>query len=196
MKAGDARKLYGNQLKEYNVQAFKLAQERNALKEKMKNRPNGESLYAQEAAKLELTYEAVDSKKKEYQTYMDQLMEQWDAKFAQVAGKQGAEAEKDAMDDLAKILTVARRIMHGDIVPPSDEKKLMEYDADLYQLAKNAQMLAQNRDKKKYKSLWEEEEEKVYEDPMEVADSQEAFASGPEVVSVEETMASVFQENE
>ena len=34
-------------------------------------------------------------------------------------------------------MEVARRIMKGGIVPPTDEKKLMEYSMELYQAAKN-----------------------------------------------------------
>ncbi len=68
-------------------------------------------------------------------------------------------------------MTVARRIMHGDQVPMQDEKKLMEYDKDLYIMAKNAGMMARLEKRKKYDSLWEDEEKKEHEDPMEAADA-------------------------
>jgi len=82
---------------------------------------------------------------------------------------------------------------HGDIVPHSDEKKVMDYDKDMYQMAKSAQMLAQMRkeERKEHESLWEDEEKRESRDATEVADNQEAFAPGPEVVSVEEVIASV-----
>jgi hypothetical protein len=189
MKVGEARGIYSSQLRTYNVQKFKLAQQKNELDEKIKATENGAVIYADESAALELTYNAVAEKQSEYQTYMDQLMEQWNAKFNEIATKQSTEAEEEAFNDLAKIITVARRIMHGDTVPASDEKKLMEYDSDLYQMAKNAQMMAQARERKKYDSLWDDEEKPENEDPMEAADSQEAFAGGPEVVDVADTMA-------
>ena len=118
-------------------------------------------------------------------------MEQWDTKFNEIATQQKVEAEKEGFEDLARIMTVARRLMHGDIVPQSDEKKLMEYDSDLYQMAKSAQMMAQIRekDRKKHESLWEDEEKKEQVDAMEEAEGQEAFAAGPEIVAVEDTMA-------
>ena len=50
--------------------------------------------------------------------------------------------------------------------------------------------------RKKYKSLWDDEEKKEREDPMEAADAEEAFAAGPEVVSVESVMEAATGEME
>lgn len=188
MKVAEARSTYSAQLRSYNEQKFKLAKQRQELDEKIKTTENGSVIYANEAATLELVYNAVEEKQNEYQEYMDQLMGQWNAKFNEVASKQQADAAKEYGEEMGKLITVARRIMHGDIVPQSDEKKLMEFDRDLYQMAKNIGMLAKMKDKKEYDSLWDEEK-KEYEDPMEAANEEEAFASGPEIVSVENTMA-------
>lgn len=188
MKVAEARSTYSAQLRSYNEQKFKLAKQRQELDEKIKTTENGSVIYANEAATLELVYNAVEEKQNEYQEYMDQLMGQWNAKFNEVASKQQADAPKEYGEEMGKLITVARRIMHGDIVPQSDEKKLMEFDRDLYQMAKNIGMLAKMKDKKEYDSLWDEEK-KEYEDPMEAANEEEAFASGPEIVSVENTMA-------
>lgn len=191
MTVGEARQAYSMQLKSYNIQKCKLGKQKSDLDMKIKTTENGSVVFANEAAALELTYNAVAEKQNEYQNYMDQLMEQWDTKFNEIATQQKVEAEKEGFEDLARIMTVARRLMHGDIVPQSDEKKLMEYDSDLYQMAKNAQMMAQIRekDRKKYESLWEDEEKKEQVDAMEEAEGQEAFAAGPEIVAVEDTMA-------
>ena len=80
-------------------------------------------------------------------------------------------------------MTVARRLMHGDIVPGSDERKLLEYDNDLYMACKHAQMLAQLEEKKEYESLWDEEEKpQEAEDPMETAGNTEiSVADGPDL---------------
>ena len=188
MKVAEARSTYSAQLRSYHEQKFKLAKQRQELDEKIKPTENGSVIYANEAATLELVYNAVEEKQNEYQEYMDQLMGQWTAKFNEVASKQQADAAKEYGEEMGKLITVARRIMHGDIVPQSDEKKLMEFDRDLYQMAKNIGALAKMKDKKEYDSLWDEEK-KEYEDPLEVADGEEAFASGPEIVSVEDTMA-------
>ena len=89
------------------------------------------------------------------------------------------------------IMEVARRLMKGGIVPASDEKKLMEFSMEMYQAAKNMGAMAKQREKEEYDSLWEEEEEKVYEDPIETADNTESFAEGPEIVEVTDMIASV-----
>lgn len=191
MKVGEARGIYSNLITEYNMQKAKLAQQKRDLDEKTKTTENGTVVYENEAATLELTYHAVSKKLDEYQEYMNQLMEQWNAEFNKVTSSQQADAAEEYGKEFGKIMTIARRIMHGDIVPPADEKKLMEFDSDLYQMAKNAGMMARLREKRKYESLWEDEERKEYEDPAEVADSQEIFESGPEIVSVEDTMSVV-----
>jgi hypothetical protein len=189
MKVGEARGIYSAQLKAYNQQKFQLAQQKNDLNEKIKTTENGAVVYADELSSLELTYNAVAEKQDEYQTYMDQLMAKWTSKVNEISTKQNAEAEEEAFNELAKIITVARRLMHGDRVPASDEKKLMEYDSDLYQMAKNAQMMAQTRERKEYESLWGDEEKPENEDPMETADEMDANVGAPEVVDVETTMA-------
>ncbi len=198
MTVGEARKTYSVQLRNYNVQKYKLAKQKNELADKIKSTENGATIYAGEAATLELTYNAVAQKQEEYQNYMDQLMEQWNMKHDAVATKENVEAEKEGFEDLRKIMEVVRRMTKGDNVPQSDEKKVMEYDKDMYQMAKSAQMVAQMRrkDREDHDSLWEDEEERQREDPTESADGQEAFMDGPEIVSVEDTMASAVESTE
>lgn len=197
MKVGEARQIYSTQLREYNLQKNKLAKQREELNEKIKQTENGTMIFANEAATLELTYNAVAEKQDEYQEYMDKLMEQWNLKFNEVATKENVEAEKEGFEDLQKIMKVVQRMTKGDTVPPGDEKKVMDYDKDIYQMAKSAQMIAKMRKKgQEHDSLWEDDKEKrEREDPMEAADGQEAFAGGPEVVSVEDTMAAAASEN-
>ena len=65
----------------------------------------------------------------------------------------------------------------------------MEFDSDLYQMAKNAQMMAKLKERKKYDSLWDDEEKKKLEDPIEAADAKETSLEAPEVVSVDEVIA-------
>lgn len=169
--------IYSSVLKSYNEQKFKLSKQREELKERMESTPDGKTRYADEAATLELKYNAVAEKQDEYQNYVNQLMAQWEGKFNSVVAKQQGEAAKDYGEEMGKIMTVARRLMHGDQVPMQDEKKLMEYDKDLYIMAKNAGMMARLEKRKKYDSLWEDEEKKEHEDPMEAADAEEAFAA-------------------
>lgn len=117
MKTGEARGIYSSVLKSYNEQKFKLSKQREELKERMESTPDGKTRYADEAATLELKYNAVAEKQDEYQNYVNQLVAQWEGKFNSVVAKQQGEAAKDYGEEMGKIMTVARRLMHGDQVP-------------------------------------------------------------------------------
>lgn len=194
MKIVEARQAYSAQIKAYQEQKLILSKQRQELEKKMKITPNGQELYANEAAILELTYNALDEKQEAYQDYMSKLNEQWAAKANLVSAKQQGDAMEEYVEDLGKIMQVARRLMDGDIVPPSDERKLLEYSSELYQAAKNIGAMTKKEEREKYDSLWEDEEETVYEDPMEVADNTEVFTSGPTIVDVADTMAAALPE--
>lgn len=77
----------------------------------------------------------------------------------EVTGQQ-TEAMKEEIDDFGKIMTIFRRIANGDIVPGQDEKKLMEYSMEMYQMAKAAAALAENKDPEEYDSVDKEKQEK------------------------------------
>ena len=193
MKISEARQQYSVQIKAYREQHAILSKKKNELEQKIRTTPDGVTVFANEAATLELQMNAVKDKQNEYRDYMDKLMEQWAATANMEVAKQQGEAMEEYAIDMAKIMEVARRIMKGGIVPAEDEKKLMEYSMELYQAAMNIGALAKEREE--YDSLWEEEpEEGTVTDPMEVADNSEAFAAGPEIVTVADTMASVSTE--
>ena len=192
MKIGEARRIYNTQIRAYQEQKVALSKQKKELESKMNSVPDGKTVYANEAAVLELTIKAVDEKQTEYQDYMDKLLAQCNAKANMVSAEQQGDAMEEYVENIGKIMEVARRLMKGAVVPAKDEQKLMEYSMEMYQAAKNMGMLAKQKEKEEYDSLWDDdEEEKVYEDPSEVADNTEAFADGPAVVDVADTMASV-----
>ena len=193
MKIEEARQLYSAQIRAYREKQAELSKQKKELEIKMNTTPDGKTVYAEEAAILELTMQAVEEKQSEYKEYMEKLLEQWSAVSNMVSAKQQGEAMAEHADDLAKVLEVARRIMKGGIVPPADEKKLLDYSPEMYQAAKNIGAIAKQKEKEKYESLWDEEKESgtVNEDPMEVANQTEAFAEGPEIVEVTDTVAAV-----
>ena len=193
MKIDEARKLYSSQIKSYHDQQKVLFQQKKELEHKINVTPNGKTVYANEAAVLELTMKAVDEKQTEYKDYMEKLMEQWSATANMVSAEQQGDAMEEYAEDLGKIMEVARRIMKGDIVPGSDEKKLMEHSMELYQAAKNIGAMVRQKERQEHDSLWEDEEKTEYEDPMEVANNTEAFAEGPEIVEVADTMATAVE---
>lgn len=192
MKITEARQLYNAQISAYREQQVALSKQKQELEEKMNSVPDGKTIYANEAAILELTIKAVDEKQAEYEGYMEKLLEQWTLKANMISAEQQGEAMEEYVEDLGKIMEVARRLMKGAIVPATDEKKLMEYSMELYQAAKNIGAMAKREKREEYDSLWEDEEEKTEcVDPLEAAGDMEAFSEGPEIVDVADTMASV-----
>lgn len=192
MKIGEAQSTYSKQIQLYNGAVNELRTKKQELNERINKTENGAVVYQNEAAVLELQFNAVDKKRQEYQNYMDKLLEQKTNLWNMEASKQQGEAMADSAKEQAKVMEVARRIMHGDKVPSKDEKKLMEFDYKLYAMAKNAAaMLKLQKDRKEHKSLWDDEEKKETVDVEEVTNNVEAFSDGPEVASVEDVMASV-----
>ena len=76
------------------------------------------------------------------------------------------EASEKYAKDQAKVMSVFRAMAKGDIVPASDEKKLMEYSSELYQSAKMAQSMALQAERRKHKSQWDDKEEEAHEVKM------------------------------
>lgn len=68
--------------------------------------------------------------------------------------KKTSDAESEGFDNMSKALEIFRRIMHGDHVPPQDEKFLMEFDSDMYMQAKTMQLT--NKKPKNYDSIIDE----------------------------------------
>ena len=92
--------------------------------------------------------------------------------------KTQAEASSKYTEDIAKVMTVYRAMSKGDIVPPQDEKRLRDYNSDLYQAAKLAQAMAQMEERKKHKSQWDEREEAQHQAKMEKLRAESEKAMG------------------
>ena len=123
----------------------------------------------------------MDEKQQEYQDYLSRLTEQYCAYWNAEAAKQQASASEDYVEDIGKIMEVARRLMKGAIVPAADERKLMDFSMDMYQMAKNVGSMIRRQKREKYDSLWEEEEKQEYADPRETAVNREALPPVPEM---------------
>ncbi|MCR4717287.1 MAG: hypothetical protein K5656_08905 [Lachnospiraceae bacterium] len=192
MKVGEARLAYSAQLKAYNMEAFNLSEKKKDLEKQMKYDPDNADMYEEQLKAININYDAVKEKYEEYRGFMEKVTEQWVATMNMEASKQQGEAMAESAEEMGKIIEIARRLMKGDTVPYTDEKKLMEFDDKIYQMAKNMQMMAQLEEKrhKNHESLWEDEEPKEVEDPMETADNEELAVSSeaPEIVDVETTI--------
>lgn len=124
---------------------------------------------------LLLTDEAKKQMDKDRNAYSTKISAQLEMEQA----KKNSEAEKKEIEDMTKILAVFRSMCNGNNVPPSDEKKLMEYDDKLYSVAKQAQIKAQlEKDRiKNEKSLWEDEDETEATDEMDPLEIGQQFAA-------------------
>ena len=181
MKIGEAKPIYYANRKELVDQMRSLSKQKEEVDKKYKL--TGESAFSEQAATLEISLDATKQAFEENQKVIDSLMEQWANISNMESSKQQGEAMKEIAADMGKIMTVFRRLAHGDTVPQTDEKKLMEYDDKMYQMAKNMQMLAQQMEKerKKHKSLWEDEEKEAPDDPTEIADNTEYAGELPDI---------------
>lgn len=146
-------------------------------------RVTGDSKFSEQAATLELNIKDTEKAFEENQAVLDSMAEQHAAIMNMEASKQQADAVAEEGKNMMKIMTVFRRLCNGDIVPLTDEKKLMEYDEKMYSMAKNMQTMAQQleKEREKHKSLWEDEEKKEYPDAMEVADNSEYAGPLPDI---------------
>ena len=196
MKIREAQQIYREQVKEYQKQKSVLSKQLKAARSRMESTQNDEekAMFSKDAAVLELSIKELDDKQKEYQDYLDELTEQYCAYFNMEASKQQADAAKEYAIEMGKIMEVARRIMKGGTVPAADEKKLMDFNYELYQAAKSmGEMVKRQKEKDdEYDTLWGEKEEKEYNDPDEVAGNATAASEGPDIVSAEDTLSGVF----
>lgn len=181
MKIAEAQPIYyANRKKLVDQMRTLYAQKKDA---EQKYRLTGDTKFSEEAATLELSLQETNEAFEKNQKVVDSLMEQWCAVSNMESAKQAGEAMEKSAADMGKVIMVFRRLANGDIVPQTDEKKLMEYDFKMYQVAKNMQMMAQQAEKerKKHKSLWEDEEETIPEDPTEIADNTEYSGTLPDI---------------
>lgn len=185
MKIGEAINTYRPQLDALWDKKVSLTRQQKELEQKRKASAAGAEEYAEQAATLELTLNEVNARYDETKAYFDKVMAAhtmaWNAEVA----KQQGDAMEEYGEDLAKIMEIARRISKGGIVPYEDEKKLMEYSMELYMSAKNLAVLAKEKDRQKYDSLWDDDKERKQYDPQGAADNAEITIDAPEVVDVD-----------
>ena len=103
--------------------------------------------------------------------------------FGDECSRHQAEIQAKMAEDLGKIMEVYRRVASGAKVPAKDLQKLMNYDMKLYVAARQAALLAQQKEKK-YDSLWKDEERpREQKTCEEVAAETEISVPHPSVVS-------------
>lgn len=183
MKIVEAQKLYRAQRSALINQRRELVKRKEELDKRVNVTVDAQKkeIYANEAATLELSIDAINERFDENQEVLDGLMEQYVAVFNMEVSRQQGDVMKEAALEMSKIMEVARRIGKGARVPATDEKKVMDYSMELYMAAKNLAMLNKLKEKKKeeYDSLWGDEEEKKEYDPEGKAENAETSVAAP-----------------
>lgn len=190
MKIGEAQKAYREQLGILRGQKIDYVKQREENRKKMeeaqkKSLEQGVTFelsdaYLQREKELQEKIDELSGQIKNNEKTLDELIEQEVGIFNSVVAEQQGDAMKEYGEEMAKCLEIARRISRGDRVPAQDEKKLMDFNMEIYQMAK--EMAAMNMDKKhkEWDSLWGDEEEKEYEDPFEASQNAETNVEMPE----------------
>ncbi len=191
MKIGEAQKAYRQQLSLLRGQRSNYVKQQEENRRKMeKAQEKSEQLgvtfelseeYLAREKELQGQIDALSGQIKKNEKVLEDLTDQEVGIANSVVAKQQGEAMKEYGEEMAKCLEIARRISRGDRVPAQDEKKLMEFNMDIYKMAKNMAAINMNQKHEDWDSLWgDEEEKKEYEDPLEVAENTETNVEMPE----------------
>lgn len=190
MKINEAQKIYRQQL------SFLRGQKSDYVKQQKENREKLEEArkeseekgvtfelsgaYMEREKELQEKIDELSGQIKNNEKTLDDLIDQEVGIFNSIASKQQADAMKEYGEEMAKCLEIARRISRGDHVPAQDEKKLMDFNMEIYQMAKEMAAMNMEGKHREWESLWGEEEEKEYEDPFEASQNAETDAGMPE----------------
>lgn len=190
MKIGEAQKLYRQQLSFLRGQKSDFVKLQKENREKMeaarkKSEEQGvifelSETWLEREKELQGKIDELSGQIKNDEKTLDDLIDQEVGIFNSIASKQQADAMQDYAENMAKCLEIARRISRGDRVPAQDEKKLMDFNMDIYKMAKEMAAINMDKEHKEWDSLWGEEEEKEYEDPREVSENAETNVEMPE----------------
>ena len=182
MKIGKASRIY-------SAQMSKLQDKRNELLGQKKALEKGEvEMTDDEVASLKKAIDRVDIQYEKASEFMQSFNEQKSLMQNAEASRQQSDAMAKAADDYIKCIEVARRIARGDKVPPRDEKKLLEFNSEMYQMAKNmGSMVKRNEKQKEHKSLWKngDEDQANVQSPEEVVDNMECGMAMPAEVTAD-----------
>lgn len=190
MKIGEAQKAYRQQLSLLRGQKSDFVKQQKENRQKMeearkKSEEQGVTFefseaYLEREKELQEKIDELSGQIKKDEKTLDDLIEQEVGIFNSVVAKQQGDAWKEYGEEMAKCLEIARRISRGDHVPAQDEKKLMDFNMDIYKMAKEMAAMNMEGEHEEWDSLWGEEEEKEYDDPREVSENAETNVEMPE----------------
>lgn len=175
MKIGEASRIYSEQLSS-------LRNKRSELLEKKKALEKGEiKMTDDEVAALGKSLDRVELQYEKTSELMGGLNEQKNLLYNAEASRRTGDAMAKKAENDAKCIEIARRIARGDKVPLKDEVKLLEFSAEMYQVAKNMAVMAKKEKPKEHESLWDDEDENTQPEPSvdEVVDNMECSVAIP-----------------
>ena len=178
----DALNTYGKQIRKYTMRMSEVRQEKESLAKIMEEEPEKAGVLKEDYDRLELSYQALSKKQKEYRDFTTMVMEFKTSLQNIQAAKNEADAYAKESEEMSKCMQVAIRYGRGDRVPAKDLKKLMEKFPELYTMAEQMRMMSKKTNKK-HKSLWEDEDEKPEDQPN--IDETEAPEGAPEIVEAD-----------
>ena len=181
MKIGEASRVY-------SAQVNKLCDQKNELKAQKKAFENGEiNMTEEQAALLERSIDRIEFQYQRASEFMEGFSTYKMLLQNTEASKQQSDFMAEKAEEDAKCIEIMRRIAHGDKVPPYDEQKLLNYNAEMYQIAKNMALLAENEKREEHDSLWDEDDKKPKNEmsPDEVVDNTECSMEMPAEIMAE-----------
>lgn len=180
MKLSDA-------LTQYRTYGTELFNQRQALSKQLNEAKTMASItnnsdHRKEVDSLQLSLDKIDKEYADNKSVIEDLSLQYSAAWNLEVARQQADPESGMAATLGKIMATVVRMSSGDKVPASDEKKLMEYNSEMYARVKQTQatMAAMKERQKEYDSVWEDEE-KQQPNPMDVADNTKASGVLPDI---------------
>lgn len=184
----DALTTYGKQIRKYTIRMSEVRHEKETLEKLMEEEPEKAGVLKEDYDRLELSYQTLSKKHKEYSDYTAMVTELQASLQNIQAAKNEADAYAKESEEMSKCMQVAIRYGRGDRVPAKDLKKLMEKFPELYTMAEQMRMMSKKTNKK-HKSLWEDEDEKP-EDQPDIVET-EAPDGAPEIVEAESIASDV-----
>lgn len=185
MKIGEANRVYSAQLNKLRAQKNELTAQKKAYdKGELNMTEEQAALLEKSLDRVEFQYEKASEFMADFSTYKNLLQD------VEVS-KQQSDAMAEKAEEEAKCIEIMRRIAHGDKVPPYDEQKLLNYNAEMYQIAKNLALLADNKKREEHDSLWDDEDEKPTNEMSadEIVDNKECSMEMPAEIMAEDFSA-------
>lgn len=156
MKIREAKSIYAAQLDALWNRKQKLTKILEENSENGSDDPKFDKIELSRELSRELSQ--VEKQYTQTQKFMEQLSQREALVHNAEVAKQQEESMSKAMDDMVKCMEIARRISSGAKVPAADQKKLMEYNYEMFLAAKNMALMIRHKERKEYDSLVEEEE--------------------------------------